>query len=28
MVAGVLIPSTLNDPWGEASRLSFDERCR
>ena len=26
--AGRLAAATTNDPWGELSRLSFDERCR
>jgi hypothetical protein len=23
-----VVAQTTNDPWGELSRLSFDERCR
>jgi hypothetical protein len=23
-----VVAKTTNDPWGELSRLSFDERCR
>ena len=26
--AGRVTAATTNDPWGELTRLSFDERCR
>jgi hypothetical protein len=26
-VFDVFVSPTLNDPWGEASRLTFDESC-
>jgi len=26
-LVGVSLPPTINDPWGELSRLSFDEDC-
>jgi hypothetical protein len=25
---GLPAPQSMNDPWGELSRLSFDELCR